>query len=681
MKIALVHNWPGARNAELDLIGRMQSVLASVDGVSSVIIDPFGQPLDASGDPIDGEEPIDGSDLDFCLNLHFSNPHMLDCFSYAVNWNPTAYLLREPTHTTPVSRSELAFLAASLASHDVILSAGSAETDQLVAALAARPNPATAFPDLRLHTSCPLAPEMPPVSLENFRLFYIGVNWERLADKSRTDRRHGGLLECLDQTGRVDFYGVSKVWGIELWKGFHHYQGELPFDGGQSIIRTAHRCGVSLVLSSRQHRDSGLVSTRIFQACAARTVIISDDNPFIVEHFGDAVLTFEYAADPKTNCARIAELIAWIEAHPEGAMEKAERAHQIFVERFSMNHELENLLTRHAETQAAVTARRLPTAPDQVVDVIFNLGRQPADQLARFVRDLNHQRHLVPHAIVCVARREAGAAESYLKQHAAFPFTLSAESVAAEKTGAALLKAVTQSAKGDYFCLYQTGSRWHQDHLASLLRATQEGNERIAQTRGLIQNQALLNRAYDANLCQLAAGGEATELRAEHIARVRLDLFSPSAFLFRRELLSDASDKTAHVALFDKGAAFYLVSLDYLARGDLPTTTSRITFRINRDDDLFIAHGDEPITEELQVEAALLSVLLQRWPRWQALTAGGAGSSDTPFSSSPGLYDFLMANLKNRPFLLRMALAGYDATRALLRLPPYPPRPAKPKAS
>ena len=41
MKIAFVYNWPGAKNAELDLIGRMRKVLAAA-GHTSVVIDPFG---------------------------------------------------------------------------------------------------------------------------------------------------------------------------------------------------------------------------------------------------------------------------------------------------------------------------------------------------------------------------------------------------------------------------------------------------------------------------------------------------------------------------------------------------------------------------------------------------------------------------------------------------------------
>jgi len=351
MKIALIHNWPGARNAEFDLAGRIQKVLAR-GGHSSTIVDPFGNPIDETGELVGGLSQIDALDFDFCLNLHYSNPHLLDCFSYVANWNPVAYLIRDPGNGMPMPHSELVYLSGCLASHDVLLSAGSVDTDQLVSALADRPNPAMAFPDLCLHTTCQWEQEVEPVFLDDFRVFYIGVNWERIADRSKADTRHGGLMGLLDDGGRVDFYGVRKICGVEPWEGFKNYCGELPFDKGLSIIRTANRCGVSLVLSSRQHRDSGLVSMRVFQACAARTVIISDDNPFIVEHFGDTVLTFEHSRDAQTCVERINALIKWVEDHPQQAMEMAERAHRIFAEQFSLDREIENLLGHHAETLA-----------------------------------------------------------------------------------------------------------------------------------------------------------------------------------------------------------------------------------------------------------------------------------------------------------------------------------------
>lgn len=680
MKVALIHNWPGSRNAELDLIGRMHKVLTGL-GHDPTVIDPFGNPLDLAGELIGDVAPLDGSAFDFCLNLHFNNPQWLDCFSYAVNWNPVAYLLRDPNHGTPQPRRELLYLAACLAGHDLILSAGSAETDQLVAALAERPNPAAAFPDLRLHTGCQSEESVAPVSLDDFRVFYIGVNWERIVDSSRSDRRHGGLLERLDANGRVDFYGVAKVCGIEPWKGFRNYRGELPFDNGMSIIRTANRCGVSLVLSSPQHRASGLVSMRIFQACAARTVVISDDNPFIVENFGDTVLTFEYSTDPALTCERIERLIGWIEQHQEEAAAKAERAHRIFTERFALNRELGTLLERHAATVETINDQILPSDRTQTVDVILNLVDDSDQELDRFIGNLNRQTAVRPHGLVCCRAARVAQTTERLREKAHFVYTVVAQDPANTKTGAAVLRAVTDHAKGEAFCIDQPATRWHSRHLALMLRVLQSGSTLVSQTHGFIRNQAIRSHAFNRSLAGLAIGHEMTMLRPDHLAGFRIDAFSPAAFLFHRKLVVNQFERARDLVLFDVGAAFFLLTLNWIAYGTLPDGTSRYSFRRDRDDDLFALYqmNDPLFFDQLQVEIALLGALFRRQAAGRELAASTVASvaldaATGVAGNGGGFYAYLVTTLRSRPLLKRVAVGGYGATRRLLGLPPYPPK-------
>ena len=681
MHIALIHNWPGARNAELDLIGRMQRVLTAA-GHSSVIIDPFGNPLDTAGELHAEAEPFDALTVDFCLNLHYSNPQLLDCFSYMVNWNPVAYLVRDPSHGCPTPPAELTYLAACLASHDVLLSAGSTDTDQLVAALAERPNPALEFPDLQLHTTCQLEPDVAPVSLDGFRVFYIGVNWERIADSSRADKRHGGLMELLDATGRVDFYGVKKVCGVEPWAGFRNYKGELPFDNGLSIIRTANRCGVSLVLSSRQHRDSGLVSTRIFQACAARTVIISDDNPFIVEHFGDAVLSFEHSTDARLTCERIGRLITWIEEHPQQAAEMAERAHRIFAERYSLDHEIGHILSRHPETLVSVQDRTLPSDRAQSVDIVFSIGSFDATELDRFIDNLNRQLDVVPQGVLCCAEMDTAVIIARLEQQARFRYHVLPMEAAQSSVGAAVLRAMTRPDAAETFCIYQPGTHWQRHHLAGLLGVLQRGSTLVSQTQLYIDNQPIRAHGYDRSLASLAIGGEPELLRPDHLAGRRLELFSSAAFLFHRKLLINHYDRARHIALFDIGAYFYLLLLNQMTGGELPGSTARFTLSRVRDDDLFLVYdlGDPVFHDRWQVEVTMLASLFRQCPAGRELAAlavvGDGVGPAMPGVTSPsgGMYAYLIKTLRNRPLLKKLSVAVYNGARLLLRLPPHPPR-------
>jgi hypothetical protein len=74
LRIGLVHNWPGARNSELDIILRIIPILESL-GHIGVIVDPMGQILDEQGSRLTPLNKCD--DFDLVLNLHYLNPKLL----------------------------------------------------------------------------------------------------------------------------------------------------------------------------------------------------------------------------------------------------------------------------------------------------------------------------------------------------------------------------------------------------------------------------------------------------------------------------------------------------------------------------------------------------------------------------------------------------------------------------
>ena len=124
MKIALVHNWPGQRNSELELIKRIVRIAGDL-GHECSVIDPFGHPLSSDGEHFDCVEFLDLRQYNFCLNLHYVNPNFFDTFSYAVNWNPLDYVVRHPMDGSDLPADHIAYRTACLDSHDALLSAGS----------------------------------------------------------------------------------------------------------------------------------------------------------------------------------------------------------------------------------------------------------------------------------------------------------------------------------------------------------------------------------------------------------------------------------------------------------------------------------------------------------------------------------------------------------------------------
>lgn len=150
-----------------------------------------------------------------------------------------------------------------------------------------------------------------------------------------TDKKFRTLYKLLSQTGFVKFYGVSRNEDI-LPQG---YMGSIPFDG-VSVINILQQHGIVLVLHSDIHNKECIPSSRIFEAAAASTVIICDENNFVKEHFGDSVFYIDTTLPAKSIYKQILKHLQTIYRNPKKALEMAKTAHQIFVENFEMSDQL-----------------------------------------------------------------------------------------------------------------------------------------------------------------------------------------------------------------------------------------------------------------------------------------------------------------------------------------------------
>ncbi|MGG6293190.1 glycosyltransferase family protein [Leptolyngbya sp. AN02str] len=176
------------------------------------------------------------------------------------------------------------------------------------------------------YPSCFRTPYQSP-SLENPRLVYLGSNWD--------GDRFLSLFQLLDRLDFVDIYGRELGWHF-LQK---NYRGSLPFDG-VSVLKVLNQAGVGLCLHRPEHRQAEVPSMRLFEIVAAGAIAICGDHPFIRRTFGDTVLYLDPDSHPAEQVQHIQHHMNWIAAHPEAAHQLSQRAHQIFVEQYS----LENLL-------------------------------------------------------------------------------------------------------------------------------------------------------------------------------------------------------------------------------------------------------------------------------------------------------------------------------------------------
>ncbi len=172
----------------------------------------------------------------------------------------------------------------------------------------------------------------------NYLMTMIAVWGDRLANE-----KFQSLYRLLSLSGFARFYGNENPDLIP-----YGYMGKLPFDG-ISVLHALQDNGIALVLHSETHIQEQIPSARIFEAAAASAVIISDRNPFVIDHFGDCVYYIDTSRSAIEIFDQIKNHMDEIYAHPEEALEKAKKAHEIFSEHFQMTDQLLKLEKMHRQ--------------------------------------------------------------------------------------------------------------------------------------------------------------------------------------------------------------------------------------------------------------------------------------------------------------------------------------------
>lgn len=175
------------------------------------------------------------------------------------------------------------------------------------------------------------------------KLFYSGGF---LWDETRGSQKYKQLFSKLDQAGYFAVCGPKKKWRHTPSSAL----GFIPVDG-VSLLKAQHNAGISLLLHTQLHLNGGAPTGRIFEAAAAKTVIISDKHPFVEKYFGDNVLYVDVTQDAQAIYQQIDKHMQWIYANPQAAKRLAEASNAIFVEHFSMEAQLLKLLAMHQNSK------------------------------------------------------------------------------------------------------------------------------------------------------------------------------------------------------------------------------------------------------------------------------------------------------------------------------------------
>ena len=185
----------------------------------------------------------------------------------------------------------------------------------------------------------PLVPAFENGPAEPKTLMWLSGGW----DAYRSSNTYKDFIKLLSENVPMKVYGHYNS-ASYLKPGI--YDGYIK--PGIENMEAIRKNGIYLLTHSNFHFEgSGVPSMRIFEATAANAVVISDMHPFPLEHFGDNFLYFDHKASAQEIYKQIKSHMDWIKANPEKAKAMADRAHKIFLEKFTIEKDLERIAKMH----------------------------------------------------------------------------------------------------------------------------------------------------------------------------------------------------------------------------------------------------------------------------------------------------------------------------------------------
>ena len=464
-KFAVVKLWPKLKAAEDEVIARMKITARSI-GLECLEVDSFARLVQPPFTQLTQQ------DVDFVVSLHFETPKRYDIFSFVTLWNPLKFY-----HEWGYRR-----FTNHLLTHDDFLSCSSTWADDQIRRCIST-DPMREGPALRLYHS--LSEPIYKPTLGDRKLFYTGINWDRLG-KGRS--RHQELLELLDESGSLRIYGPKIFGGVEVWEGFKSYVGPVPFDG-VSMVREISKAGISLVLSSEAHRQSELMSSRLFESLAAGAVIICDENPFARRHFGDTLLHVDTRLPVDEVYAQVNAHVDWVKSNPSEALELAGKAQEIFRERFTMDRCLQQIYEQFPGRKEHLECLYKPRRPEETITVLFLMPEFLPDVFEQHIASCLAQKHVRLQPVLMMDGRDALLFERRIKKRLAdLPLEIDVETLdfyertsggmpVRRRIGAVLSECITRFVGRQYLCFVGPNERLFSDHLCSLLRVLQDFEE------------------------------------------------------------------------------------------------------------------------------------------------------------------------------------------------------------
>lgn len=460
---AIYHTWPDLKNAEYEVLQRILCAANNIDA-DVVVIDNGGWIIWSS--PSLGlleRTQLNPSVVNFAISLHFESPRICDIYTYYALWQPISFY-EDFGYQSSIDK---------LTTHNDLLSCHSDVADNHAMNLFNGLNRGPIEPLESMFHTLP-EPFLAPNISHKSKMFYIGINWERVG---RPKGRYHDLLVMLDTKDLIQIYGPEQIQGVAPWEGFQTYQGELPFDG-YSIRDAINEAGVCLALSSVPHRNTGIMSNRLFEGLAGGAAVIATPNPLIDKYFRDVVYEVDDSRGEAALAQEIQSALRDIRMNPERAMDRVREGQRILREKCSLEGSLDSIFETNSKRIANFQARML-TRVEVTVILYFNAGNMGdlqtcidnyADQKSCGI----HLHVMLERQLASVAAVEAAGSLLSLTLHPMTldgqPATFDGKRPATERTGP-VVASILQTATTEYLAFLTQADRLFGDHFASLGKA------------------------------------------------------------------------------------------------------------------------------------------------------------------------------------------------------------------
>ena len=289
-----------------------------------------------------------------------------------------------------------------------------------------------------------------PVS---FGLAYVGIG-----DCSVARQR---LLVALAGLLRLHVYGPADIWGFVN----EAYRGPAP----DRLVEVLNRHGAALVLHDPAYVDEGVPSAAIFEALAAKCLVITDAMPALRPLFGDSLCMVDISGSPDAAARAIAATVQNLQARPEAFVRKVKNAQEVFLAQASLERLLEDLILEVRDRLRIRDEAAAEGAEAPAITVILRCGGRPLAMLERAVASLRRQTHRRI-GLVLVRFAAVEGFEAWLDEERRRGRFLFVREVVCAATGirSQTMWAGLRSVETEQFCMLDDDDENFPDHLAEL---------------------------------------------------------------------------------------------------------------------------------------------------------------------------------------------------------------------